>query len=92
MKFCPVCDNFMLIKKVTNGKKSKETKRIFYCPSCNYEEPFDEKDRDIYKIKEKIQHDGKDKTVVTVAAVVNGATVTEEDREANEDLFGRGSD
>ncbi|MHA1791783.1 MAG: hypothetical protein ACTSVI_04000 [Promethearchaeota archaeon] len=88
MKFCPKCDNILLVKKITTKKKGKEKQeKYLYCSSCGYSEAFDkDKDSESYTIKEKIERSGKDKTVILLTSVDNGK-ITEDEREALEDFF-----
>ena len=92
MKFCPECENVMLIKAKTaeksraKGKNAKPSKiKFLFCPSCGHEEPFDESDKEKYALVHMIAHDGKDKTVI-LRDTIDKPVVTEEDREASEDF------
>ena len=89
MKFCPVCDNILLVKrKKTKGKKNTEKQeKVLYCPSCGYEEKIkSKKDLEDYTLRQKIDRSAKDKTVILMTSV-DSNKITEEEREANEDFF-----
>ncbi|MBD3185309.1 DNA-directed RNA polymerase subunit M [Candidatus Bathyarchaeota archaeon] len=86
MKFCPKCDNVLLIRR---KKDSKGKVKVLRCDSCGYEEPFGSSDEDksSYTIKEKIQKTGKEKTMIVLGTMHKGSTVSEEMREAQEEYF-----
>lgn len=87
MKFCPVCDNILFIKRKGKSKDKKNKKKYLVCNSCGYEAPFEEdKDKALYTLSQKIDHDGKDKTAILMTKA-GGPKLTEEEREAYEWLF-----
>jgi DNA-directed RNA polymerase subunit M/transcription elongation factor TFIIS len=76
-------------KKSSKAKKTDdvEDEKFLYCPSCGYEAPFEENaHKDLYTLSTKLDHSSKDKTVV-LSENADTLKVTEEEREANEDLF-----
>lgn len=78
MRFCPECDNFLYSRKVKGEK-------MLVCESCGHEEPFDEQDKEVYTVKQKLDHK-KDQTIVLTNSGKTVA-VTEDDRDAHEDFF-----
>ena len=89
MEFCPECDNILLSKKrksESKGKRKPSKQKVVYCPSCGYERPMNPEDTENYKLKQRIKHSAKDKTVILLhESATDRRTVTEEDREAHED-------
>ncbi|MHA1998747.1 MAG: hypothetical protein ACTSU9_11545 [Promethearchaeota archaeon] len=88
-KFCPKCDNVLLVKKKKDkSKNGGEKKKMLFCSSCGYEMPFDsEKDKAAYTLKERLAKSSRDKTLIVLGAVDDGTSITEEIREANEEYF-----
>ena len=95
MEFCPTCDNVLLVRKkkikVTSSKKKKSdeevSQKFLYCPSCGYEVEFkDDVHKDRYTLSVKLDHSHKDKTRI-LEAPREDIKITDEEREANEDLF-----
>ena len=95
MQFCPKCDNVLLIKKkkvkVTSSKKKKseeeQIQKFLFCPGCGHEQAFEEDaHKDTYTLSVKLDHSQKDKTLV-IEGPKKEITITDEEREANEDLF-----
>ncbi|HME55941.1 MAG TPA: hypothetical protein VKM55_27305 [Candidatus Lokiarchaeia archaeon] len=95
MEFCPTCDNVLLVRKkktkVSSSKKKKSddesVQKFLFCPSCGYEVEFnDEVHKDRYTLSVKLDHSQKDKTRI-LEAPREDIKITDEEREANEDLF-----
>jgi DNA-directed RNA polymerase subunit M/transcription elongation factor TFIIS len=95
LEYCPTCDNVLLVRKkktkVASSKKKKSEEEVaqkfLYCPSCGYEVEFkDEVHKDRYTLSVKLDHSHKDKTRI-LQAPKEDLKVTDEEREANEDLF-----
>jgi DNA-directed RNA polymerase subunit M/transcription elongation factor TFIIS len=88
MKFCPKCENVLVIKRIKKGKEAGQ--KQMECAACGYSEPFDENARESYTIRAPIKKTGKEKTLVIASAKVEepGMT-TEEFRESNEWQFGK---
>ena len=94
LEFCPACDNVLLVKKkkvkVSSSKKKKsdeETQKYLYCPSCGYEVEFnDDVHAQKYTLSVKLDHSQKDKTRI-LEEPREDIKITDEEREANEDLF-----
>ncbi|MHA1681276.1 MAG: hypothetical protein ACTSUE_09720 [Promethearchaeota archaeon] len=87
MKFCPECDNVLLIKRKGKAKNKKDRKKIVFCSSCGYEAPFDEeKDKREFVLAEKLEKTGKEKTTILLKTA-DSDKFTEEEREAYEWLF-----
>jgi DNA-directed RNA polymerase subunit M/transcription elongation factor TFIIS len=95
MQFCPKCDNVLLIKKknvkVTSSKKKKseedQIQKFLFCPGCGFEQAFEEEThKETYTLSVKLDHSQKDKTLV-LEGPKKEITITDEEREANEDLF-----
>ncbi|MHA1849566.1 MAG: hypothetical protein ACTSYS_00790 [Promethearchaeota archaeon] len=87
MKFCPECDNIMLVKRKGKSKNKNEQKKILYCPSCGYEAPFEEeKDKSAFVLTQKIEKTGKERTTVLFKKA-EGGKLTDEEREAYEWMF-----
>lgn len=89
LKFCPKCDNFLMVKRKGKSKDKKKNPKYLTCGSCGHEEPFEEeKDKDLYTLSEQIDH-SNDKTAILLTTVGKGK-LTEEERDANEWLFESG--
>ena len=90
MEFCPECDNILLSKKKKSEskgkKKSSSGEKVVFCPSCGYERPMNPEETEKYKLKQKIKHSPKDKTVI-LDKPVSATKFSEEEREAMEDFF-----
>jgi DNA-directed RNA polymerase subunit M/transcription elongation factor TFIIS len=95
MEFCPKCENVLLIKKkkvkVASSKKKKaeeeQIQKFLYCPGCGYEQEFEvDAHKETYTLSVKLDHSQKDKTLV-LEGPKKEITITDEEREANEDLF-----
>ncbi|NMC04102.1 MAG: hypothetical protein GYA24_02760 [Candidatus Lokiarchaeota archaeon] len=77
--------------KVPSSKKKKteeeQVKKFLFCPGCGYEQEFeDEAHKEKYTLSVKLDHSQKDKTLV-LDGPKKEVTITDEEREANEDLF-----
>jgi DNA-directed RNA polymerase subunit M/transcription elongation factor TFIIS len=75
IKFCPVCDNFL----VPRNKK-------LYCKACEKEYDLDPK-KDGYKIGKTIKHDEKESAPVVVKESLKGDRISAQDRKAYEEFF-----
>jgi DNA-directed RNA polymerase subunit M/transcription elongation factor TFIIS len=79
MQFCPNCDNVLLVR-------TKQKKKYLAC-TCGYQVAFDKEFEDQYTITNKGAAGSEALTLIVPAKVKDADKVTDEDREANDDLF-----